>query len=635
MKKRLLCLFLAVLCALPLMLTGCGEDDYEAPDSTSRSPMTITLYGITGDTTTAESIKAVEAEINEYTEGNFNTHIILRLYPEAEYYAKLNEAFEKLEDGEVEDVPATEGGDWEPVTSDSQTEAPVGTGDDAPQYGYGNYPEENGTQVDIFMVQGTANMYAYYEDGRLANLSGALLDSAQILNKYISARLLATTTIDGERQEDGSVKNGVLYGIPNNYVEGEYTYLLVHKELSAQYYYAEQDVNTLDGLANFLSDAVTHEDFITLYNEPTLNVETFGNTLLGAVIPNDSTAFTYMSPQRLLKDEVYVNYLKNLFAFRKAGYITEGDAHSLPVDENGNEKKVAAAFVKGNATLPSQYEDEYYVITYQKPLATSEQLPGTMFCVGSQTKDVNRCVEIITALQINAEFRNLFQYGVEGMHYSRDEYTGAITVTGTDYVMDPADTGNLFLLYPNASMSEEMLALAANNWELAKAQYRDTVHSPYLAFDFKVVSSENFREVSPWYKKTYLSAYNNAYAEKIAELKAEAKKNGQKFNEADFDEKTFKKEFEADYISKNKYYSWSSIAVALEEFEELSADILARIEAYDASVDGDWNAFLEALNTEMMEANAYLNLMDLAHPDSLLAQYSDWRDLNGVIGGVE
>ena len=75
MKKRLLCFLIAVLCVLPLALTGCGEEEELAVGGTK--PLTLTLYGITGETTTEEAIKAVEEELNVYTEGKFNTHIVL------------------------------------------------------------------------------------------------------------------------------------------------------------------------------------------------------------------------------------------------------------------------------------------------------------------------------------------------------------------------------------------------------------------------------------------------------------------------------------------------------------------------------------------------------------------------------
>jgi ABC-type glycerol-3-phosphate transport system substrate-binding protein len=99
MNKKLVCFLLAFIMAVPMLFTGCsssnaksgGETTTEttAP-TTSDNAMTITLYGITGESTTEEAIAKVQDEFNKYTEGKFNTHVILKLYTEDEYYDILD-----------------------------------------------------------------------------------------------------------------------------------------------------------------------------------------------------------------------------------------------------------------------------------------------------------------------------------------------------------------------------------------------------------------------------------------------------------------------------------------------------------------------------------------------------------------
>jgi hypothetical protein len=193
------------------------------------------------------------------------------------------------------------------------------------------------------------------------------------------------------------------------------------------------------------------------------------------MINNSTNALTNLAPSSLLANEQYVNFLSRLRDFRKAGYIQKGDYY-----EFDSESKTAAAFVKGDASMKAKYEAEgYYVITYANPYATAEERPGTMFCVSAHTKNVSRCMDIVTALQTVPSFRNTFQYGVDALHYIEDEYTGEVTVLSDAYSMNPADTGNLFLLKPNAAWDDSLKALAADNWALAKQQNRDTVISPY------------------------------------------------------------------------------------------------------------------------------------------------------------
>ena len=123
------------------------------------------------------------------------------------------------------------------------------------------------------MVQGAANLNKYKDAGYVSALSDSLANTSKILTRYISASLLATATLDGTGNSAGTVDKGTVYGIPNNYVSGEYTYLLINRELAAKYYYSAADVGTLPTLANYLDDVSKNDkDYITLYNAPTLAV---------------------------------------------------------------------------------------------------------------------------------------------------------------------------------------------------------------------------------------------------------------------------------------------------------------------------------------------------------------------------
>jgi len=619
MKKRLLCFLIAVLCVLPLALTGCGDE--EEMKEVGKKPLTLTLYGITGETTTEEAIKAVEEELNVYTEGKFNTHIVLKLYPEDEYYKIIDEKLADIDRIKKEEEEAAKKKKEEDklLQQMGQTRPPESTTVETEAETYEEngatkvvYPDVKETQLDIFMVQGTANLNKYKEAGYLNGLSDSINNTTKLISQYIAPELLAAATIGGRGQQNGLVdKTGVVYGVPNNTVAGEYTYLLVNKELAKQYYYSANDVKTLDLLVNFLDDAATnHADYITLYNEPPLAAAylTEEPSLIGDLVTGSTYAFTRMTPGNLLSMSGYNNYVNSVYELRKQNRIVDGDAYRLPEDQ-----KIAAAFIKGNAALSAEYEDEYYVIEYAKPMAKPTEWPGTMFCVSSYTVGTTeRCMEVIQALQTVSSFRNTFQYGVNGVHYSEDEYTGIVNILNDDYAMDPDDTGNLFLLKPNNRMSETELALAANNWELAKQQYRDTVISPYTMFNFKVVTAENY--------KTTSAVYASMYQEALDAAKAEAKAKGEKFDASKF-------EFDAEY--PHVYTD-----VILSELTKLSQEYMEQIDNFEEYVDEEGNTvtmkdYLKILRAEL-EANEYYQmLVDDTNPDSPLSQYTKWYTNHG------
>ncbi len=622
MKKRLLSFLIAVMCVLPLMLTACGdEDDSSLLVTETIKPMTITLYGITGDSTTEDAIRAVEEEMNVYTEGQFNTHIVLRLYPEDEYDQIIRDRFNAIELQSQEKGAEKEkqkilrkllkmmgqssssiAGSLE--TEAAETEAPEMTDEET---GKSKYPEATEGQIDIFMVQGSALMELYAREGHLSSLNDAFSNSHKVLGTYLSQQILSTVSLDGTSSTDGLITKGKIYGVPNNTVCGEYTYLLINKELADQYYYSPADIYTdgstdpLAGLANFLDDAAGHEDYITLYNEPVLMLDglTESFALMGGMINNSTNALTNLTPSSLLANEQYVNFQSRLRDFRKLGYIEDGDYHGI----NG-EEKVAAAFIKGDASAKAKYEAEgYYVINYANPYATADERPGTMFCVSAHTKNVTRCMDIITALQTVPSFRNTFQYGVETLHYLENEYTGEIQVLNDHYSMDPADTGNLFILKPNVLWDDSLKALAADNWALAKQQNRDTIISPYAIFPFRVITKDNYKDFSDDWNKKYEDAFTAA------------KKQDKNLDKSKF--------------VYDKPYAYEYTDVILRNFTEMAKTYLDRIEAFEEYTNEEGTLvtfadFLAALNEEFIQEDAYLAFCDPENPESPLSQYNTW-----------
>ena len=79
-KLSLLAVLIAML-SLVLFITACGGDENVA-SATSIPERTITIYAITGKTTTAEAVASVQAAMNKITESKFKTHVVLKLFDE-------------------------------------------------------------------------------------------------------------------------------------------------------------------------------------------------------------------------------------------------------------------------------------------------------------------------------------------------------------------------------------------------------------------------------------------------------------------------------------------------------------------------------------------------------------------------
>jgi len=165
MKKRLLAFFIAVTCLVMPALTSCGKKKESV--STGTKALTVTLYGIKGEGTTDEAIKAVQDELNVYSEGNLTTRVILKLFTEDEYYAKLDEAL--LVAKEYEEQESTSKGNGKDKNKNNGNEIV--------------FPEEKGAQVDIFMVRGYEMFSKYNEEESIVSLN--LTDKSALMRKYI------------------------------------------------------------------------------------------------------------------------------------------------------------------------------------------------------------------------------------------------------------------------------------------------------------------------------------------------------------------------------------------------------------------------------------------------------------------
>jgi len=239
MKKRLFSLLLCLLMVVPtVIMAGCGEEEEEITADMSQASttkaMTLTLYSITSEDTTEEAVALAQDAINEITETEFNTHVILRLYPEEEYEQIIQEKIVAIEE-QLETEAA-----WEAARKAAQkaakaagvTTAPATTDDETTvdteetelnEYGMPVtvYPEEDGDQLDIFLINSLEMYQECFDAGVLSPLDEELSVNSKILRNYISPTLMNFAKIEGGT-----------YAIPNNHVIGEYQFLLINRELT-------------------------------------------------------------------------------------------------------------------------------------------------------------------------------------------------------------------------------------------------------------------------------------------------------------------------------------------------------------------------------------------------------------------
>ena len=493
MKKRLICLFLCFVMLLSVALTSCSKkDEEEATEDikteASEAAITLTMWVVSEEKVSDAAAAAVAEKLNAITKPKFKTELVLTYLTEDEYEDKLAATIEAYEEEKKKN---------EQIQTEAPDETETGTAevtDETETNKYGQsvikYPDLVANQVDIIYIAGE-NMYVdFIEKGWLAELDTELSSSSKKLKEYVSATLLSAAKY-----------NGTTYAIPNNRVIGEYTYMLLNKDLMATYaqdayarldmidgFYNEYLYTYLELVRKFESDTVIPIDasyefcLNLLAHYWSVNTEDYSLdlnkfSLFGyhydnmADLTRGSTILGYNS---LFEDADFVEDYLQLNRFRMDDYFRT---------ENDTRTDSAIKFVTGSYADLAQYEDEYYSVIVEYPTATEEDIYGNMFGVCSYTRNVKRSMDIITYLNTNAAFRNLLQYGVEGVHYKLvSDEEGVVTGVerlNNDYMMNLYATGNMFIAYPDtaAGMTNEV-------WESGKVQNRSSLVDPLLGFDF-------------------------------------------------------------------------------------------------------------------------------------------------------
>ena len=572
MKKRLLCLFLCLVLVLTAILTGCtNKDEEESADvDEDIGAQTITMRLISekkvcntdeelaaylenecGGDENSEKYKAmldtktvydsVEAEFTKMTKSMYKINVDLIFYTEDEYFDSIEATMDEFirEEQRAQLAMRT----LEKYIADYKAAFPEEIFKDEqltnefykyfPEYeqyrGYVVddelsafeeqykenelgikelvYPETQPNQLDIIYISGYDMYSTYVENEWITALDEQISTTGRKLNDYISSALLNGVKIDGST-----------YAIPNNIEIGEYTYMLINKELFDSFYYNYEEIDNLLDCKNFLSDVMESDpsvlpidasfeecmsQFVWYWNIDWVEDE-FGDftysvgdsnkfSVLGTVLGDPAKAgrgSLELAFTSLFADEAYRDIFLTLKEYEWNNYY---------VQENDERSNAAISFVNGNYSIKKEalenqgvYTDEngkeYYTVVVRYPEADESSLYGNMYAISSNSKNALGCMQILTLLNTNSELRNILQYGVKNLDYVIDEDTGAIRRIdhidrttkrnlGKVYKMDIERTGNCFIAHPEEG-------LPANYWENSKKQNNEALINPLLGFDF-------------------------------------------------------------------------------------------------------------------------------------------------------
>ncbi len=481
MKKRIISLALCLLMLTVVVFTAaCGnEEDPEGTltiDGTKDArAMTLSIWGIKGEGTTDEAVAMVEAAMSKLSEAQYNTAIDLILLEEDEYEAKLEEYMDEIQarkDAEKEAEAARKKAEkeakakGETLATEKAPETTANTGDETAVDENGLiftvYPEVEENQLDIFLITDFEMLMKFNEKEVISAIDNQINGESKLIKSYVHPSLISAAKIGGKT-----------LAVINQQLVGDYTYMLVNKELLDKYYWDIDDIATISDAYLFIRDVERAEpEYQPIVGDLSpLNCNYFSpngdKTIFGSMLDTTAVYGDDFKPAIIFQSTYWRNYTKLYSNLKLNGCI--GSETFTPEDKFG------VGILKGDADDLKPYTDKYHVVTLQAPQGTTENLFNGMFAVSTYTKDVARSTEILTYLNTRAEFRNLFGYGIEDVHYTLDD-EGRLTKISDDYNMKLEYTGNCFIAYaPNGETMEY--------WDMAKEHNQELVLSPYFRFE--------------------------------------------------------------------------------------------------------------------------------------------------------
>ena len=605
---------MGLILVLSVVLTACSSSDEEDSDDDSTGAQTITMRLISerkvcnSDEELAKYLKdecggkensakylemvevkkvydAVEAAFTKETKSKYKVNVDLVFYTEDEYFNLLEttidryatdkknaELTERLVDKFIDDyrslfpeITLSEEGlkkvffeifpQYEKYKDFSFEEEEEGADEDQYQQNKDTgikelvYPEAGENQLDIIYISGMDMYDQYIENEWIIALDELLKTTGKTISKKVTGSLLNGVKVDGST-----------YAIPNNVQIGEYTYMLIDKEVfdNSTSETIKYDIQSVLDLQYFLEDVVAEypdripvgsdfkgcmDQFVWYWN---IDKDDFGYSIgannefsaLGALYGDPATATRgklALGFEPLFLNENYRELYLRLKDFEYNNYFTEeGDTRTDPV----------VSFVKGDYSIKAvrdvpldeeKYGDskvylytdengkEYYAYVVKYPEVDEQSLYGNMFAISANSTRTQACIKVLTGINTDAKLRNILQYGVEGVNYEINEKTGVLsridhvvrneddseTNYGAVYQMKLERTGNCFIAHPEEG-------LPANYWDNAKKQNNDALINPLLGFDFNKELEEFDAELDEvlWGR---MMNYSNQLIERMAE----------------------------------------------------------------------------------------------------------------------
>ncbi|WP_340003799.1 ABC transporter substrate-binding protein [Paenibacillus sp. FSL K6-0276] len=306
----------------------------------------------------------------------------------------------------------------------------------------------------------------------------------------------------GVRLADGSI-----YGIPTNKELAVVEHWMYPADLVKKYHIDITKYNTLESLEPLLRMIQMNEpDYLPMeFNRDAHNFfkmygyEYITNYKIPLMIQSTQSNASIVN---IFETDVAKQILKTVRRYYQLGFINKDAALREPSSLQRG-LKVFWKSASGGPLSDSVWSKDlgYQVVAHPvtPEVATTESVLGGMMTVNANTKHPEESIKFLNLLNTDPELRNLFNYGIEGVHYNLNK-EGQVILVSPNYTGIQYTQGNWFILktlggkYPDPP----------DKWEQYRAYNAKVVESKVLGFNPDLSSlSEQVDEIEIVWNKYY------------------------------------------------------------------------------------------------------------------------------------
>ncbi|HIV21778.1 MAG TPA: extracellular solute-binding protein, partial [Candidatus Scatomorpha stercorigallinarum] len=232
-----------------------------------------------------------------------------------------------------------------------------------------------------------------------------------------------------ERFWRGAAVGGRIYGVPTNKELATPLHFLYSAELVEKYDIDIEKYGSIASLEPLLAMIAEKEpDCIPLFFDSshvgllsTLGYEYAAYSDLPLVVRTSDRSCEVLSA---FEQADVLEMLRTLHRYYELGYINE-DAAIRTTLSRFSDEEVFLRMASGGPDSAASYSQTfgYPIVVHQagESIVTSESTQGGIMAVSAYTQHPQECLAFLQALNTDAELRNLFNYGIEGVHYTLTE----------------------------------------------------------------------------------------------------------------------------------------------------------------------------------------------------------------------